>query len=271
MFLIIIAKLLKCKLIVYWHGWQNSYEDKIKKSKIRRNLFLRTYGKVNLSVVLGSVFKQKLLDLGYKAKVIIGTNSFDDTYLKTDNIKTSRILTYPIQLLFLSRIKKQKGIYITIDTHQLLLKKGHSIDLTIAGDGNELKPAMKYVDENNFKNIKFTGFLSGIEKHQLLKKSHILLFPSFTEGLPLTIIEAMAYGLPVITRPVGGIPDIIQNGEHGYLTESMQPEDYAALIEIIIKNNKKYEEISKNNISKVKSEFLPESLRNRLIETYNNI
>lgn len=268
MFLIIIARMMNCKIIVYWHGWQDSYEEKIKVSRIHRNMFAKTYGKVNLSIVLGTVFKVKLSELGYKGKILIETNTFDDTYLKMDNSDKGQKIKYPVQLLFISRIVKQKGIYTAIDTHHLLTEEGYSAVLKIAGEGEELKPAMKYVADNNFKNIIFTGYLSGMAKHALLKESHILLFPSLTEGMPLTILEAMAYGLPVITRPVGGIPDIIKDGENGYLTESTNPADYAALIELLLKNDKKYEEISKNNLLKASSTFLPESLRARLIEIY---
>ena len=268
MLLIIIARLMRCKIIVYWHGWQDSYEETIKASGIRMNMFAQTYGKVDLSIVLGTVFKAKLSELGYKGKILIETNTFDDTFLKLDNSDEVHKIKYPVQLLFISRIIKQKGIYTAINAHHLLTEKGYNVVLKIAGEGEELNPAMKYVADNNFKNIVFTGFLAGMAKHALLKKSHILLFPSLTEGMPLTILEAMAYGLPVITRPVGGIPDIIKDGENGYLIESTDPEDYAARVQMLMENERKYEEISKNNILSASSTFLPDSLRARLIKYY---
>lgn len=271
MLLILIAKLMNCKVIVYWHGWLNNFEEKIESSKIRKMLFLATYGKVDLCIVLGTVFKEKLLKLGYKNKILIETNCFDDTYLKNDNLDKDRKISIPIHLLFLSRIEKQKGIYITIDAHNLLIKKGYNIELTIAGIGSEFNPAIKYMNDGNFKNITFVGNVSGIEKHRLLKNSQILLFPSFSEGLPLTILEAMAYGLAIVTRPIGGIPDIIKNGENGYLIESLKADDYVEIIEQLINDNEKYKEISKKNILKAKSMFLPEKLKERLITIYNNI
>lgn len=271
MLLIFIAKLMNCKVIVYWHGWQNSFEEKIVNSKIHKMLFLNTYGKVDLCLVLGTVFKEKLLKLGYKNKILIETNCFDDTYLKNDNLNKSRKSRNRIRLLFLSRIEKQKGIYIAIETLSHLTKKGYNLELVIAGTGNEVEPAMKYMNDENLKNIIFVGNVSGIEKHKLLKNSDILLLPSFSEGLPLTILEGMAYGLPIVSRPVGGIKDIIIDGENGYLIESFRAEDYVEIIERLINDNKKYEEISQNNILKADLMFLPEKLKERLTTIYNNI
>jgi len=271
MLLILIAKLMHCKIIVYWHGWLNSFEEKIKNSKIRSMLFLKTYGRAELCIVLGTVFREKLLRLGYKNRILIETNSFDDTYLKNDILEKNRKQNYPIRLLFLSRIIKQKGIYIAIDTLNLLTEGGYNVELLVAGDGKELKSTMKNVADRNLVNIIFIGNVTGKEKHNLLKRSHIIIFPSFTEGLPMTILEGMAYGLPIIAKSVGGIPDIIKDGENGYLTDSVNPIDYAKIIERLINDYQKYKEISFNNILKANSTFLPENLRNRLISIYNNI
>jgi glycosyltransferase involved in cell wall biosynthesis len=272
MILIFIAELMRCKVIVHWHGWMDSFEAKIGNSKIRKMLFLTTYGRVDLCIVLGTVFKEKLLKLGYKKKILIETNCFDDSYLKNDNLDKNRKIGNPIRLLFLSRIEKQKGIYIAIDTLSLLTKKGYNCELIVAGTGNEIESTMKYINDNNLENIIFVGYVSGIEKHKLLKDSHFLLLPSFySEGLPLTLLEGMAYGLPIVTRPVGSIKDIIINGENGYLTESMRPDDYVEIIERLINDKEKYKEISQKNILKAHSMFLPEKLKKRLITVYNNI
>ena len=250
MLLIIIAKLMSCKVIVYWHGWQNSFEEKIERSKIHKMLFAKTYCRVDICIVLGTVFKEKLLKLGYKNKILIETLVVAYKYLKTDNLDKNRKIGNPIRILFLSRIEKLKGIYIAIDTLILLTKKGYNLELVIAGTGNEIKPVMEYLNDRNIRNIICFGNVSGIEKHNLLKSSDILLFPSFTEGLPLTILEGMAYGLPIVTRPIGGIQDIIINGENGYLTESLRPEDYVGIIERLINDKKKYQEISRKKCFK---------------------
>jgi len=87
-----------------------------------------------------------------------------------------------------------------------------NIELHIAGNGSALENAQKFVRENNLQKVYFHGFVSGLKKENLLKKSDILLFPTFhNEGLPINILESLVMGLYVITRPVAGIKDLTQN------------------------------------------------------------
>jgi glycosyltransferase involved in cell wall biosynthesis len=271
MLFIFIAKVMKCKVIVYWHGWQDTFEEKLKRSCVRKFLFIRSYGRVDISIVLGTVFKEKLLGLGYNRKVIIETNCFDNTFLiNNKNIKNIKI-GEPVRLLFLARIEKQKGIYVAIDSFNFLFKKGYNLELLIAGTGSEVKSVLKYLNDEKIKNVKYVGNVTGFEKHELLLSSDILLFPSLSEGLPLTILEGMAYGLAIVSSTVGGIPDVILNGENGYLVESLNPNDYADIVEFLLNDKEKQIEISHNNTLKANSKFLPEMLKSRLVSIYNNI
>lgn len=65
----------------------------------------------------------------------------------------------------------------------------------------------------------------------------IYCFPTYGEGMPVSLLEAMAFGFPVVTRPVGGIKDFFENGKHGFLTNSKDPEIFAELIEKFLKND----------------------------------
>ena len=72
----------------------------------------------------------------------------------------------------------------------------------------------------------FVGWISGPQKHQLLSESDLYILPSYNEGLPLSILEAMSYRLPVISTPVGGTAEAVQEGVNGFL---VPPGDKAAL------------------------------------------
>jgi glycosyltransferase involved in cell wall biosynthesis len=126
------------------------------------------------------------------------------------------------------------------------------------------------VVEKQIENIIFHGNLEGHSKHKIFVDSDILLFPTFAEGLPLTVLEAMLYGLPIITRPVGGIPDIVKDGENGYLIESFTAKDYADKIMMLSNDENLYGKISLNNQYKAKHEFTPDVLRSKLDEVYSN-
>ncbi|MBK7031150.1 MAG: glycosyltransferase family 4 protein [Bacteroidales bacterium] len=104
----------------------------------------------------------------------------------------------------------------------------------------------------------------------LLSESDILIFPSLSEGLPLTVLESMMYGLPVISRPVGGIPDVIDEGINGYLTDRNEPEVFAEILQNLINKPLLYSSISRNNMN-VALQFSPLEMQKRLFSVYRSV
>ena len=101
------------------------------------------------------------------------------------------------------------------------------VKLKIIGDGPELKTIVKSVEDKNLEEyIDFLGVLSHDKVISHMQRSDFLILPSFMEGAPNVIREAMSCGVPVIATSVGGIPEMIEEGEHGLLFE---PNDLKAL------------------------------------------
>lgn len=127
----------------------------------------------------------------------------------------------------------RKGQDILIKAAKILLDKGYDIELTLIGDGkkrNEFENLVKnYGMENN---VIFTGSIGDKNKiFEYLKDSHLLVFPTESEGLPRTIIEAMAVGLPCISSPVDGIVELLDSD---CLVKNRTEEDYSKKIEEFI-------------------------------------
>jgi len=74
--------------------------------------------------------------------------------------------------------------------------------------------------------VKFLGWVNGDEKDKIFRESSIFCLPSYAEGFPMAVLDAWAYGIPVVTTPVGGIPDIVHDGINGLL---FQPGDIKML------------------------------------------
>ena len=110
-----ITILFSRKLVVYWHGWELDYEEKIRNSKFLRFINKHTFLKANTTIVLGTIFKNKLIDLGYKNEIIIETNSAENKFI-TERVPKLITKKDKIRLLFLSRLELKKGVYIAIDT-----------------------------------------------------------------------------------------------------------------------------------------------------------
>ncbi|HEX5393413.1 MAG TPA: glycosyltransferase family 4 protein [Rhodocyclaceae bacterium] len=124
----------------------------------------------------------------------------------------------PLRLLYLGRLDRAKGLYEAVCGFWLARRRGVPARLTIAGEGPEneslrtLVRRLKLDDE-----VSFTGPVFGDDKEALFSTSDVLLLPSYAEGLPYALLEAMAAGVPPIATPVGAIPDVIQDGVHGCL------------------------------------------------------
>ena len=271
---VIISKILRRKTLVFFRGWTNSFEEKIKASSAKSFLFRISYAKVDKYIVLGQVFKLKLIALGVpeKTEFFIESTVADSSFLDELDLE-SKYISFKAQrkFLFLSRIEKEKGVYIAIEAFSKFLSKypDRRSCLTIAGDGPELAAVKKYVDEKALSNIEFAGHVRGEQKKKLLITSHILLFPTYYgEGIPNSILESMLYGMPVVSRTVGGIPDIIQDGVNGFLSESLQPEVFFNFLSLLTSDMELYKKISGNNHKTAIEKYTTEKVRDRILKIY---
>lgn len=271
MVFIILTRLLKKKTIVFFHGWLESYEQKIKTNKFLAFLFQVSYAKVGTYVVLGNVFKKKLIALGVArgTEFFIETMIADDGYLPPVDFN-EKLLSFKreIKILFLSRILKEKGIYIAIEAFKEFAVKFPKIraSLIIAGDGPELSEAKLYVQKKQIANVSFLGNIYGERKMKVLLESHIMLFPSFTEGLPNVILEGMLYGMPIISRHTGGIPEIIKQDINGFLTESYDPYVFFSFLSKLALDSNLYLMIAKANHAEALRNFSSEKVKRRIIK-----
>lgn len=126
----------------------------------------------------------------------------------------------PVEIAFLGLIGPRKGTKDLIRAFRGVHQDYPEVRLTIAGNAGpgDLEDAKALVSELGLDDVvTFPGWVSGAEKDEIVLRSHIYCLPSYNEGLPMGILEAMAAGLAVVTTTVGGIPDLITNGEDGYL------------------------------------------------------
>ena len=257
---LLIAKLFNKKIIVFWHGWKISDERLITINYSR--LFKFVYNMANAHIVLCTDFKSRLIAWGINTRIYLETTKVDDDLLLNFNIYSKK---YNNTILFLARVEKNKGIYLTIDA----VNKIPDCSLVVAGTGSELTKAIQYVKDRNINRIKFVGYVSCNEKIDTLMKASIFVLPTWHgEGMPTSVLEAMAFGLPVITRPVGGLKDFFENDKMGYITKSKNPEIIAELINDLIKNKEKMRKIGQYNHEYAKKYFLASKVAGRLEKIY---
>jgi len=165
-----------------------------------------------------------------------------------------------------------KGIIETIEAFSELNHEGRELSLVIAGDGPDADLVRKRVIESADHRIKLIGYVRGIEKKRILESSHLMCLPtSYGEGLPNAILEAMAFGIPIITRPVGGIPDYFIEGENGYYVQSRDTKCLLMLLKKVVSDEETLVRIAKNNYNFAKKHFLSSIVAKRLDNIYKTV
>lgn len=122
------------------------------------------------------------------------------------------------RLLCVGRLCEQKGQLLLLEAARQLKKKNISFELVFAGDGelrSEIESLVQQYDLIN--EIKITGWISSEQVRDELLKSRAMVLPSFAEGLPVVIMEAMSLKRPVLTTYIAGIPELVLAGETGWL------------------------------------------------------
>jgi colanic acid/amylovoran biosynthesis glycosyltransferase len=121
-------------------------------------------------------------------------------------------------LVCIGRLCEQKGQLLLVEAVRLLRQNGTEVKLILAGDGELRREIEDLIRHHKLEeNIEITGWVSSQEVRQYLLAARALVLPSFAEGLPIVIMEAMALRRPVISTFVAGIPELVSNGEHGWL------------------------------------------------------
>lgn len=132
------------------------------------------------------------------------------------------------RLVCVGRLCEQKGQMLLIEAAKKLRDIGINFELTLAGDGEmrvDIEALIKkYLLQNQ---IKITGWISSQQVREHILASQVLVLPSFAEGLPVVIMEAMSLKRPVISTYIAGIPELVKDGENGWLCVAGDVDDLA--------------------------------------------
>jgi glycosyltransferase involved in cell wall biosynthesis len=252
----------ECKMIVFFRGWSPEFEKKIETFGLLKLWLSKTFLKADHIIVLSSKFKNKLVEWGYKKPISIETTLVDESMIEGENIESLsgfRGTLDHYNILYLGNISKAKGIWALFDAMNFIDPKfiNKRIECTFAGEGNQLEFLRTSVLENsNSVAFNFPGYVKGMEKKKTFKNAHLYVFASaHDEGMPNSLLEAMALGLPVITTCVGGISDFFEDGKMGYFLETTEPKHIAEKITYLLQQPELMKEMSEYNYRYAKEHF----------------
>ena len=231
---------------------------------------LALYGS-NKIVVLSEVFREAIPKLFFIGKDTISVipNGIDvlEEGEKTD-CKALRkkygLSESDIFYLFVGWVTKKKGIYDLLAAFDLLDKTNKRLLIVGAID-----KAIKSITNKKYKNVMFTGYLPDQELIKILKCADIFVFPSRSEGQPFGVLEAMGYGLPIITTNRDGMVDQVDDGETGFLVSAQNPEELARKMELITKLD--YKKMGELGREKAKREFSWQYVIDETIKVFEEV
>jgi len=278
---VLISRIFRKKVLVFWRGWYGDYHNKGQFPTGNDSFVCKLYRSAEGQIVLSNQFKEDLQRWGFKEPAFVETTTIDRDLTDNIDIDSSKLSRKSTNLIFLSRVEKEKGLFELIDAYKILKQKNVCYRLMIAGDGPDLREIKKYVFKNNIQDIIFTGFVKGEEKVNCFKESSIFCFLSFYgEGMPNAVLEAMAMGLPIVSSDVGGLKDILEDGKTGFIVNRVEgredghkfnPTEIAEKIEKLSQDDTLRKSMSDYNTKYAKEKFYPEKVAKRLENIYKEI
>lgn len=157
-----------------------------------------------------------------------------------EDIKRDRTyqITERLNLLYLGRFDKEKGIAELLNAMKILVSKGKNVHLNLVGDGayrNQMEQLMENLDIASYVTINY-GIYDNTEKCKCYCNADIYILPTYHEGFPRTLYEAMIFGTPIITTMVGGIPFLMKENRNCYSIEPKSVDSIVTGIEFAIDN-----------------------------------
>lgn len=235
--------------------------NRIKWFKKRSIKLLNKY--VSKTIFLSSVMRDVFVESGLlKEKSTVLYNFYDFTPTTKIYTKTNKL-----QLLFVGAIHREKGILELLKAIELLPDLNYHLNVCGKLTDNTIKEEIEYYKKKLCDKVSFLGYVTGENKTLLYKQSDILILPSYHEGLPIVIMEALGAGCGIMTTPVGAIPEILKRENCRWL-------EIGSYMSIV----KQLSNLSNDDLSKMKEanillgeKYTLASHINRLCNIYNSV
>lgn len=173
-----------------------------------------------------------------------------------------------LRVLFLGRLENEKGIWILCHAVQKAILKGYSIELDVAGSGNQEKELREYFTQESY--IHFWGFVEGKRKEELLTQCNIVCLPSITpEVFPISALETLAFGKPAIVSSTDGLKEIFVDGKTGFFSKAGDIDELCSLLEFISRNKNILNSMGQNCLIESKK-YSPEIVISQFESIYKN-
>lgn len=212
---IYMASWAKKPIVNHIHG-ADFDEFYVRASEKKKAQIKKAYNKCAVLIALSAEWKERLSQIVPAEKITIIENY---SVLHKDALSARLERKSNNTVLFLGEIGKRKGCYDIPAVAAEVVKSVPEVKFILGGAGNSAdEQAVKALFEKYgvSDHIIFPGWVRGEDKDRLLREADVFFLPSYNEGMPMSVLDAMGYGLPIVSTNVGGIPKIVHDGENGF-------------------------------------------------------
>lgn len=260
-----MARIFNIPVINHIHGSEiaNFY---INASDKKKRLVEKCFDKCSYLVVLSEEWKNNLQIVKTKTSKIVIENY---SIIHKECLKRKKHQDKII--LFLGFITELKGCFDIPDIAKKVIEQNTNVKFILAGSG-EIERLQNIIEKKGISQyFLFPGWVKKEEKEKLLKNADIFFLPSYTEAMPMSILEAMGYGLPIVTANVGGIPQLVEEGRNGYMTEPGNIDGFVKAIRELIGNDELIYGMGKKSIEKANEKYSIEKHLEKIGTLYEKV
>ncbi|SES88492.1 Glycosyltransferase involved in cell wall bisynthesis [Nitrosospira multiformis] len=260
-----IARLFHCQTVFHLHGAEFHRFAETESGPLLRWWIRRTLERSSKVIALSESWATFLSAYAPEATIQVIPNSVRfGTQSSTRREEAGRIL-------FLGHVGVRKGIFELLEALSLLKDSLPNIRLAICGDG-QLDSARKRADELGIgSNVEFHGWINPDQRAEELARASIFTLPSYDEGLPMAMLEAMAAGKAIVVTPVGGIPEVIKDRENGLLVPPGDAHALAQALREILEDSSLRKMLAENAVRTVEARFSAPVVLTQLSRVYESL
>lgn len=267
--ILFITKFLFGKKVIY-HIHSSEYIDKFDRgSALYRKLSLFLLKHSDIVGCLTPLWMERFVKKFALKNAVVILNMIDPPVV--NEIRRSLPANAPVKMVFLGMIDEKKGIF---DLVRMLVRYKENFEgklvLQVGGEGKttELKQLVESGGISSM--VQFMGWVNVPSKQELLSRADIFILPSHNEGLPISMLEAMSYGLPVLASRVGGIPEVMKEGYNGFMFEKQDLEGMKNALQTYLDDQALLREHGNNSLHLVEK-FLPREIIPRMENLYRSL
>jgi len=196
---------------------------------------------------------------------VIG-NGTDEKFFYPQQKKSENGKKY---IMYVGHVDREKGLFDLVEAGRLICRKNNDITFIVAGKGRDLNKLKRKIRKLKLHNrFRFLGQVSKNRLVKLYQNADLFVLPSYHEGIPTVLLEAMSCGTPVIATDVRGNRDIISSGENGILVPPRAPKKLAETILYLIEDKKLRERIGKNARKTIEEKYTWNTISDMILERY---